>query len=129
MEKRDIKGTSRSQNAIFDVPFEDAVELAKIANGIILDKVSFEISIGDTVKIIAEVMGATVDIEADEQRIRPEMTEVGRLWADNSKAKRLTGWKLRYSGRDGLKRGLEETVEWFMKKENLRRYKADAYNI
>lgn len=47
MEKRDIKGTSRSQNAIFDVPFEDAVELAKIANGIILDKVSFEISIGE----------------------------------------------------------------------------------
>ena len=68
-------------------------------------------------------------IETDEERLRPEKSEVNRLWADNSKAKRLLGWEPEYGGRDGFKRGLSETVEWFTNPENLKRYKADIYNI
>ena len=90
---------------------------------------NFEISIGETVKLIAEVMGTVIEIESDEVRLRPERSEVERLWADNSKAKRLTGWEPIYAGKDGLMRGLTETVEWFSNPENLKIYKADLYNI
>jgi dTDP-glucose 4,6-dehydratase len=61
--------------------------------------------------------------------LRPEKSEVNRLWADNSKAKKLLGWEPEYGGRDGFKRGLQETAEWFTNPENLKRYKADIYNI
>ncbi|WP_346353471.1 NAD-dependent 4,6-dehydratase LegB [Azotosporobacter soli] len=90
---------------------------------------NYEISIGDTVKLIAEVMGASIEIETDENRLRPEKSEVERLWAENKKAKALLGWEPAYGGRDGFKRGLQETVEWFTDKANLKQYKADVYNI
>ncbi len=90
---------------------------------------NYEISIGDTARLIAEVMGAEIEIETDEERLRPEKSEVNRLWADNSKAKRLLGWEPQWGGRTGFKRGLTETAEWFTKPENLKRYKVDIYNI
>lgn len=90
---------------------------------------NYEISIGDTVNLIAEVMGAEIEIETDEQRLRPEKSEVERLWAANAKAKELLGWEPSYGGRDGFKRGLKETIEWFSCRENLKKYKADVYNI
>jgi NAD dependent epimerase/dehydratase len=90
---------------------------------------NYEISIGDTVRMIAEVMGAEVEIETDEVRLRPEKSEVERLWADNSKASDLLGWKPEYAGLDGLRRGLSQTAEWFSNPENLRSYKSDIYNI
>lgn len=90
---------------------------------------NFEISIGDTVKLIAEAMGAQVEIESDEQRLRPEGSEVERLWADNAKAKSLLGWEPKYGSREGLKRGLQETAAWFAEPSNLRMYKHDVYNI
>jgi len=90
---------------------------------------NFEISIGDTVKIIAEIMNADIEIESDSQRIRPENSEVERLWADNSKARKLTGWVPAYGDVEGLKKGLQETVAWFTNKEYLRQYKPGEYNI
>ena len=90
---------------------------------------NFEISIGDTVQLIAEVMGVEIEIETDEVRLRPEKSEVDRLWADNSKARNLTGWEPVYGGREGFKRGLAETVAWFTKPENLKNYKTDIYNV
>lgn len=90
---------------------------------------NFEISIGDTARLIAEVMGFEIEIETDQLRLRPEKSEVERLWADNSKAKKLTGWEPAYGGREGFKRGLAETAAWFADPENLKRYKADIYNI
>ncbi len=89
----------------------------------------FEVSIGETVATIAEVMGVEVEIETDERRLRPENSEVERLWADISKAKQLFGWKPKYSGKTGFKQGLEKTVEWFSNQENLKMYKADRYNL
>ena len=90
---------------------------------------NFEISIGETAKLISEIMGADINIISDDERIRPEKSEVERLWADNTKAKNLTGWQPAYGGRDGFIRGLKETVEWFSSPDNLKVYKADIYNI
>ena len=89
---------------------------------------SFEISIGATAKLIAETMNAEIEIITDETRMRPENSEVQRLCADNSKAKRLFNWQPSYAGREGIKRGLTETAAWFAKHENLRGYKANIYN-
>ncbi len=90
---------------------------------------NFEISIGDTARLIAELMGAEVTFASDEQRLRPAGSEVERLWADNSRARELAGWTPEYAGVEGLRRGLAETVEWFLIPANLRRYKAGRYNL
>jgi NAD dependent epimerase/dehydratase len=90
---------------------------------------NFEISIGDTVRLIAEVMAARVSVETDEERLRPKASEVERLWADNSKAKRLLSWQPAYAGRDGLRRGLEKTIAWFKDERNLRLYRPDEYSV
>jgi len=90
---------------------------------------NYEISIGETARLIAEVMGVSVDIEADQERLRPAQSEVERLWADNSKAKNLLSWEPLYSGREGFKRGLAETVSWFTEPDNLGKYKLHLYNV
>jgi len=90
---------------------------------------NFEISIGETAQLIAEVMNTEINILTDDMRIRPEQSEVERLWADNTKAKNLTDWHPEYSGRDGFIRGLQETVDWFANPDNRQAYKADIYNI
>jgi NAD dependent epimerase/dehydratase len=90
---------------------------------------NFEISVGDTAALIAEVMNADIEILTDEVRLRPTHSEVERLWADNSKARELLGWAPKYAELDGFKRGLAETVEWIEDADNLRGYKADIYNI
>jgi NAD dependent epimerase/dehydratase len=90
---------------------------------------NFEISIEETVKLIAEVMETNIEIQTDQVRLRPDKSEVGRLWADNTKAKEMTGWKPLYAGKEGFRCGLTETVEWFRDPENLKIYKTDRYNI
>ena len=90
---------------------------------------NFEVSIGQTAKLIAEIMVTDIEIETDQSRLRPDKSEVERLWADNGKARKLTGWEPLYAGKDGLKRGLIETVAWFTNPENLRKYKANIYNV
>jgi NAD dependent epimerase/dehydratase len=90
---------------------------------------NFEISIGDTAQLIAEAMNTEIEIITDETRLRPADSEVERLWADNAKAKQLFGWQPAYGGREGFKRGIAETAEWFEIAGNLRSYKADVYNI
>lgn len=90
---------------------------------------NFEISVGDTARLIAEVMGAEIEIVTDEARLRPEKSEVERLWAANAKAKELFGWQPEYAGREGFKRGLKETADWFSQSQNLRSYKTDIYNL
>jgi len=90
---------------------------------------NFEISISQTVELIAEIMEVEIQIIPDEARVRPENSEVERLWADNAKAKQLFGWQPSYGGRDGFKRGLAKTAEWFTQADNLRLYKADIYNL
>jgi dTDP-glucose 4,6-dehydratase len=90
---------------------------------------NFEISVGDTVALIAEVMGKSCSIDCEEERVRPAASEVERLIADNGKARRLLGWRPEFGGRDGLKRGLKITVDWFCDPANQARYRADRYMI
>lgn len=82
-----------------------------------------EITIKDLVDLIAEIMEAELKIITDEQRVRPEKSEVERLMCNNEKILATTDWKPKYT----LRTGLEETVEWF--KKNLGMYKADIYNV
>ena len=90
---------------------------------------NFEISIGDTARLIADCMGAKIDIDVDSARLRPATSEVERLWADNAKLRQLTDWSPDYGGRDGFVRGLRETIAWFTDSENLAQYKAALYNV
>jgi dTDP-glucose 4,6-dehydratase len=88
-----------------------------------------EISILDTVNIIAELMEKKIEINTESYRVRPENSEVERLWADNSKAKDLFGWRPEYTGITGFKRGLTETINWFGESANLKNYKPNLYNL
>ena len=88
-----------------------------------------EITIGDTVRLISEVMGAHVEVEVEEARLRPRGSEVERLLADNSKARRLLGWEPSYAGKEGFRRGVAETVAWFDSPGVRERYKPDLYTI
>jgi len=88
-----------------------------------------EISIGDLVGLIGDLMNAPIEIETEQSRIRPEKSEVERLCADNSKARRLLNWEPHYGGRDGLRKGLVETIAWFSDERNLKAYKPQMYNI
>jgi len=90
---------------------------------------NFEISIGDTVQLIGEAMGVEVEVVTDDTRMRPENSEVQRLWADNNKARNLFGWEPAYAGREGFKRGLSDTAAWFLQPANLSGYKANIYNV
>jgi len=90
---------------------------------------NFEISIGDTVNTIADLMGTEIEILTDLQRLRPDKSEVERLWADNAKAKQLLKWQQKYEGITGFRKGLEKTIEWFLDQSNLKTYKSDKYNV
>jgi len=84
-----------------------------------------EISMRDILELIAKIMDSDVKFIEDKQRLRPKKSEVFRLWGDNTKIKTLTGFSPAYS----LEEGLQETVKWFLNKENLKKYKEDIYNL
>jgi len=109
--------------------FISALESDKGIGEVINIGSNFEISIGDTARVISEVMGVKIDIITDEQRLRPEMSEVERLWASNTKAKELLNWQPQFGGIEGFRHGIAKTVDWFTNAENVRGYKADIYNI
>ena len=118
-----VTDTARGLIAGLTAPAEQSVgQTINLGSG-------FEISVGDTAKMIGEVMGAELEIETDEARLRPANSEVERLWADNSKARQQLGWSPAFGGLDGMRRGLEQTAQWFMDPANLARYKADVYNV
>ncbi|MDE3740192.1 NAD-dependent 4,6-dehydratase LegB [Pseudomonas resinovorans] len=86
---------------------------------------NYEISVGDTLNLIRELMGSDVEFLTDDQRIRPEKSEVFRLLCDNTKIRSLTGFRPQYS----IRQGLQETINWLSRPENLDKYKADIYNV
>ena len=90
---------------------------------------NFEISIGETAKMIAKVMNAEVEIATDEQRLRPEGSEVNRLFGDNKRLRELTEWKPSYGGLEGFQRGLTQTAEWFSEPSNRSRYQPGTYGV
>jgi NAD dependent epimerase/dehydratase len=109
--------------------FIAAVECERSVGEVINIGSNFEISVGETAKMIADIMGVEVKIAMDEQRLRPSKSEVERLWADTTKARKLLNHIPEYAGRDGLKKGLARTIEWFNLSANLKQYKASIYNI
>jgi NAD dependent epimerase/dehydratase len=86
---------------------------------------NFEISVGNTLNLIKELMSSDVEFLTDEQRLRPEKSEVFRLWCDNTKIQALTGFEPTYD----IRTGLQETIAWFTRPENLAKYKAGIYNV
>lgn len=83
-----------------------------------------EVSMEATALTIARLMNADIEIICDIQRIRPEKSEVNRLCGDNSLITSLTDWRPHHS----FEQGLEKTIAWFTKPENLAKYKSDIYN-
>ena len=90
---------------------------------------NFEISIGDTAKMISEIMGKDIQIHKDEKRLRPKNSEVERLCSDNSKAGEILNWYPKYGDKEGFRNGLMKTVNWFSKMENLHKYKFRQYTL
>ena len=86
---------------------------------------NFEISIGDTLGIIKELMNSDVKFIVEDQRIRPEKSEVFRLWCDNSKIEKLTGFKPQVD----IRQGLQKTIDWIIQPDNLKNYKSEIYNV
>lgn len=83
------------------------------------------VSIGEIARKIIEQIDPSVKIAVDNERVRPEKSEVEHLLGNSGKIRELTGWRPEYS----LDRGLQETIDWFKKEENRRSYKADIYNV
>ncbi len=123
--------TTRDFNHVSDTiaGFIAAMESSKGVGEVINLGSGFEIAIGDVVSLIADIMGIKLSIALDAARLRPPVSEVNRLFASNEKAMRLLGWSPAYAGKDGFQRGLKETVSWFSQPGNLKRYKAEIYNI
>ncbi|MBS5885608.1 NAD-dependent 4,6-dehydratase LegB [Clostridium sp.] len=127
--KKEIKLGSLTPTRDFNFVKDTAEAFVKVAESdktigeVINAGSNYEISIGDTVKKIIDIIGEDVKILCDEERIRPEKSEVNRLWADNTKIKELTDWAPKYS----IDEGLAETVDWI--KENMKHYKPDIYNV
>ena len=86
---------------------------------------NFEISVQDTLHMIKDIMQSDVQFITDSQRLRPEKSEVFRLWGDNRVIRELTGFEPRHS----LRMGLEKTITWFTQSSQLAKYKADSYNV
>ena len=82
-----------------------------------------ETNIGDLARTVLDICGSDAHIECDDERVRPEKSEVMRLVCNNTKARKNLGWHPHYS----LQQGLEETVTWIA--NNLHYYKPDRYNM
>ncbi len=89
----------------------------------------YDISVGDTAKLIADIMNVELEIDMDENRIRPAESEVERLNGDATKANHVLGWKPEFGGLEGFRRGLGITIDWFRDDANRGGYKSDIYNV
>lgn len=90
---------------------------------------NFEISIGEVVDLISNIMGKKVTVIQEDQRIRPINSEVERLFAKIELAKESTDWSPKFHGHEGFKLGLQKTIDWYMNKNNRKYFKSDTYNI
>ena len=87
-----------------------------------------DFSIGETLRNIETIMKKNANVQIDKNRLRPKKSEVNRLLSSNSKAKKYLNWSPKFKGSKGFKEGLQKTIDWFSKEENLKQYKANLYN-
>ena len=124
-------GNVRLRDRVFQIPQGISADLIATLYGLTraeLDAVALR-SQQNAARAIAEVMGVDIELVTDDQRLRPEKSEVERLWASNAKALDLLGWQPAYGSREGFLRGLRETVAWFREPANLAAYKSHIYNV
>lgn len=121
---RDFSFVSDTVNGFIAAASADGIigEVINVGSG-------FEISIENTARTIASIMGVELEIVSDDQRLRPEKSEVERLWAETEKAKRLMNWSPMFGGLDGFQHGLKETIAWFQEPKNRALYRHNRYNI
>ena len=133
--KRDIKlgaiTPTRDFNYVEDTckAFIAIAESKKSIGKVINSASNFEISIGDTVNLITEIMNVDVNIITDEERLRPNKSEVNRLFGENSLLLELTNWDPKYIGNDGFRKGLKLTIDWFSEPSNLKYYNPYKYTV
>lgn len=127
--KNEIKLGSLTPTRDFNYVKDTAEAFIKIAESektigeVINASTNYEISIGDLVNKIAGLIGRNINILCDDERLRPENSEVNRLLGNNQKIKNITEWKPRYNLNDGL----FETIKWM--EENIKYFKSDIYNV
>jgi nucleoside-diphosphate-sugar epimerase len=114
-----VKDTAGAFLSVLEAPIEQVVGQTFNAGS------SNEISVGDLATLIADLMGVSIEIKCDEQRRRPDSSEVDRLYSDSSAISRAASWKPNHS----LIEGLKHTIEWFKDPKNLANYKVDQYNV
>ena len=121
---RDFSFVQDTANGFLAAAMSDAIigQTVNLGSG-------FEISIQETAETIANLMHVELKLANDEQRVRPESSEVERLHASIQKAKEVLGWQPQLKGLEGFKNGLKQTIDWFSNPTNLARYKADRYNL
>ncbi len=105
--------------------FIDIAESAEAVGEEINIATQSEVSIGDLAQVLIDKIRPSAKVTSDEERVRPEKSEVERLFGSNEKITRLTNWSQKFS----LEQGLEETIRWFSDPVNLARYKVDIYNV
>tara|TARA_Y100000022_G_scaffold197195_1_gene205303 strand:- start:2905 stop:3900 length:996 start_codon:yes stop_codon:yes gene_type:complete len=121
---RDFNYISDTVNGFFNALKTNGIEGKTINIGS-----NFEVSILEIVNIIISIINKKVKIHTDIKRVRPKKSEVDRLIADNSLAKKILNWEPKFYGKDGLREGLAKTIEWFKDPENIKRYNHTKYNI
>jgi dTDP-glucose 4,6-dehydratase len=121
---RDFSFVQDTANGFLAAAMSDAIigQTVNLGSG-------FDISIQETAETIAKLMNVELKLANDEQRVRPESSEVERLHASIQKAKEVLGWQPQLKGLEGFKAGLKQTIDWFSNPTNLARYKADRYNL
>ena len=121
---RDFSFVQDTANGFLAAAMSDAIigQTVNLGSG-------FDISIQETAETIAKLMNVELKLANDEQRVRPESSEVERLHASIQKAKEVLGWQPQLRGLEGFKAGLKQTIDWFSNPTNLARYKADRYNL
>ena len=98
---------------------------SKTIGEIINSASNFEISIGETVNLISKIMNSNIEVEVETNRLRPETSEVNRLYGSNEKIISLTDWEPKYKGIKGFEKGLEITINWFSNPNNLNKYSSN----
>tara|TARA_B100000035_G_scaffold312594_1_gene324419 strand:+ start:1209 stop:2210 length:1002 start_codon:yes stop_codon:yes gene_type:complete len=123
--------TKRSFNYVDDIT--DGFYLALKNNSIIGEQInlgtSYNISIKDIVEEVSKISKIKKDIIVDKNRVRPKKSEVMRLSADSTKAKKLLKWKPKFYGKDGFRKGLKLTIDWFLKNKIYKNYTSKNYHI